>query len=105
MSAKPPAPQPSRWRKTIIQRRVSANVDYLRPYRWNWAAIVKPLDDSLSHQAEDLPRQTVRSLRYFWLDGLFAAISENFYLGFVTLFVLAYGASNGQVGTMTAVAN
>ncbi|MCA9946223.1 MAG: MFS transporter, partial [Anaerolineales bacterium] len=31
--------------------------------------------------------------------------SENFYLGFVTLFVLAYGASNGQVGTMTAVAN
>ena len=105
MSAKPPAPQPGRWRKIFIQRRVSANVDYLRPHRWNWAAIVKPLDESFSQQAEDLPRQTVRSLRYFWLDGLFAAISENFYLGFVTLFVLSYGASNGQVGTMTAVAN
>src|SRR5690606_11998532 len=53
----------------------------------------------------DMPWRTVRSLRYFWLDGLFAAISENFYLGLVTLYALAYGATNGQVGTMTAVAN
>jgi MFS family permease len=105
MSAKRPASPPGRWRKTFVQRRVSANVDYLRPHRLNWAAIVKPLDESLAHQAEDLAPQTVRSLRYFWLDGLFAAISENFYLGFMTLFALAYGATNGQVGTMTAVAN
>lgn len=105
MTTKQPPQQPSRWRKTFIQRRVSANVDYLRPHRLNWAAIVKPLDESLSQQAEDMPWGTVRSLRYFWLDGLFAAISENFYLGFVTLYALAYGASNGQVGTMTAVAN
>lgn len=105
MSPKQPTPQPSRWRKTFVQRRVSANVDYLRPHRLNWAAIVKPLDESLSHQAENLPHQAVRSLRYFWLDGLFAAVSENFYLGFVTLFALAYGATNGQVGTITAVAN
>ena len=105
MSAKKTPQPPRRWRKTFIQRRVSANVDYLRPHRLNWAAVVKPLDESLSHQGEDLPWRTVRSLRYFWLDGLFAAISENFYLGFVTLFVLAYGATNGQVGTMTAVAN
>ncbi|MAU00244.1 MAG: hypothetical protein CL608_24150 [Anaerolineaceae bacterium] len=105
MSAKRPTSSPGRWRKTFVQRRVSANVDYLRPHRLNWHAIVKPLDESLAHQAEDLAPQTVRSLRYFWLDGLFAAISENFYLGFVTLFVLAYGATNGQVGTMTAVAN
>ncbi len=105
MSKKRPASPPGRWRKTFVQRRVSANVDYLRPHRLNWSAIVKPLDESLAHQAEDLSPQTVRSLRYFWLDGLFAAISENFYLGFVTLFILAYGATNGQVGTMTAVAN
>lgn len=105
MSAKRPTSPPRRWRKTFVQRRVSANVDYLRPHRLNWSAIVKPLDESLAHQAEDLAPQTVRSLRYFWLDGLFAAISENFYLGFMTLFALAYGATNGQVGTMTAVAN
>ena len=104
MSTKQPT-QPSRWRKTFIQRRVSANVDYLRPHRLNWAAIVRPLDESLSQQAGDVPWQTVRSLRFFWLDGLFAAISENFYLGFVTLYALAYGATNGQVGTITAVAN
>lgn len=105
MSTKRPTSPPGRWRKTFVQRRVSANVDYLRPHRLNWAAIVRPLDESLAHQAEDLAPQTVRSLRYFWLDGLFAAISENFYLGFMTLFALAYGATNGQVGAMTAVAN
>ncbi|MBK7894240.1 MAG: MFS transporter [Candidatus Promineifilaceae bacterium] len=105
MSSKNSPQPPNRWRKTFIQRRVSANVDYLRPHRLNWSAIVKPLDDRLAHQADDLPWRTVRRLRYFWLDGLFAAISENFYLGFMTLFALAYGASNGQVGTMTAVAN
>ena len=105
MSAKRPASIPRRWRKTFVQRRVSANVDYLRPHRWNWYAIVRPLDHTLAQQAEDLTPRKVRSLRYFWLDGLFAAISENFYLGFVTLFALAYGATNGQVGTITAVAN
>ena len=47
----------------------------------------------------------LRDLRYFWIDGLFAAISENFYLGFVALFALAYGASNSQVGLMAAAAN
>ncbi|GJM41351.1 MAG: MFS transporter [Ardenticatenaceae bacterium] len=105
MPTKHPTSPPGRWRKTFIQRRLSANVDHLRPHRLNWSAIVKPLDESLAHQAEDLPPKAVRSLRYFWLDGLFSAISENFYLGFVTLFALAYGATNGQVGTLTAVAN
>ena len=105
MFAKRPPTHPGKWRKMFVQRRVSANVDHLRPHRLNWAAIVRPLDESLSHQAEELPPKAVRSLRYFWLDGLFSAISENFYLGFVTLFALAYGATNGQVGTITAVAN
>lgn len=105
MSTKRPASKPGQWRKTWIQRRVSANIDYLRPYRLNWSLIVKPLDENLASQAEDLPPKTVRSLRYFWLDGLFSAVSENFHLGFVVLFVLAFGATNGQVGTMTAVAN
>jgi len=97
---------PPRWRRTLIQRRVSARVDQLRPQRWNWSAIVQPLDRRLEIQAE-VPQtsEKIRSLRYFWLDGLFAAISENFYLGFVTLFALAYGASKGQVGLVTAAGN
>jgi MFS family permease len=48
---------------------------------------------------------SLRSLRYFWLDGLFAAISENFYLGYVALFALAYNASNSQVGLLAAATN
>jgi MFS family permease len=99
-------PTDSRWRKISIQRRVNARVDHLRPQRWNWSAVVRPLDRRLAEQSADvLPQVEVHSLRDFWLDGLFAAISENFYLGYVSLFALAYGATNGQVGLVTAVAN
>ncbi len=93
------------WR-SLVQRRISNNVDHLRPQRWNWYALVHPLDRAVERQAvRPLDTQQVRGLRYFWLDGIFATISENFYLGFITLFALAYGASNGQVGWLTAVAN
>jgi MFS family permease len=94
------------WRWTLIQRRVNARVDQLRPQRWNWGAIVWPLDRQLEFEVKETqPAGRIRNLRYFWLDGLFAAISENFYLGFVTLFALAYGASKGQIGLVTAVGN
>ncbi|MEZ4646090.1 MAG: MFS transporter [Chloroflexota bacterium] len=94
----------NRWH--FMQRRSNATVDHLRPQRWNWTVILRPLDRGLAKQAvEPLPFAQVRSLRFFWLDGLFAAISDNFYVGFVTLYALAYGASNGQVGWLTAVAN
>jgi hypothetical protein len=77
-------------RRFLIQRRVSAVVDHLRPQRWNWYALVRPLDDSLQRQAQmPVSRGRRRDLRFFWIDGLFAAISENFYLGFVALFALA----------------
>lgn len=89
-----------------IQRRINGTVDHLRPQRWNWSLLVQPLDRQLSQQSDEpLQPQQTRGLRYFWLDGFFSAVSENFYLGFVALFALAYGASNGQVGVVTAVAN
>jgi MFS family permease len=95
-----------RWRHSLIQRRISAQVDHLRPQRWSWTLLVRPLDQSLAHQAhEPLSGRSLRSLRNFWLDGLFAAVSENFYLGYVALFALAYGATNSQVGALAAVAN
>ena len=34
--------QAPRWRKNLIQRRVSTQVDHLRPQRWNWYALVRP---------------------------------------------------------------
>jgi MFS family permease len=94
------------WPKTLVQRRINATVDHLRPQRWNWYGLVRPLDRSLAHQVkEPLAPGRLRSLRYFWLDGLFAATSENFYLGYIALFALAYGANNSQVGLLAAVAN
>jgi MFS family permease len=90
----------------LVQRRVSAVVDHLRPQRWNWYAFIRPLDASLQRQAQmAVDGGRLRDLRYFWIDGLFAAISENFYLGFIALFALAYGATNSQVGLMAASAN
>jgi MFS family permease len=95
-----------RWGREDIQRRISARADHLRPQRWNWYGLVRPLDHSLVRQAhEPLQGGSLRSLRYFWLDGLFAAISENFYLGYVALFALAYKASNSQVGLLAATTN
>lgn len=101
-----PEHSPHGWRKTIIQRRINSQVDARRPHRWNWSAIVRPLDRRIATQADETQTFTqIRSLRYFWLDGLFAAISENFYLGFITLYALAFGASKGEVGLVTAAGN
>ena len=87
------------WRAHLLQRLSSGATDHLRPQRWNWSAVIRPLDRRLIEQTDNtlVPSQ-IFSLRYFWLDGLFAAISENFYLGFVPLFALAFGATSGQVG-------
>ncbi|GAB4564278.1 MAG: MFS transporter [Anaerolineae bacterium] len=69
------------------------------PIRW--------LDYNLERGArpQALPRDRLLGLRYFWLDSLFAAISDNFYVNFVALFALAYGATRGQIGLLTAAAN
>jgi MFS family permease len=47
----------------------------------------------------------VRRLRWFWLDGLLATISINFYSSFVPLFAAAYGATNTRIGQLSAVAS
>ena len=97
-------PRRSAWR-ALPQRRVSA-VDHLRPQRWNWSLVVSPVDNAVERQArQPLTRVQLVGLRFFWLDGLFSAISENFYLNFIPLFALAYGATNGQVGWVMALAN
>ena len=59
--------------------------------------LVRPLDVSLQRQAQrPISTTQVRSLRFFWLDGLFAAISENFFLGYIALFALAYGSTSAN---------
>ena len=89
----------------IPQRRIGV-FDHLRPQRWNWYLVRRPMERSLERQTpEPLTIRQTRNLRLFWLDGIFAAASEAFYLAFIPLFALAYGATNQQVGWITAVGN
>ncbi len=76
------------------------------PQNLHPSAIVHELDTSLEHLSrQPIDEEKVRGLRYFWFDGLFSSISLNFYANFVTLFALAYGASNAQLGQLTAIAS
>lgn len=100
--------QSSRWHRHVVQRRVS-RVDHLRPHRLNWEALKRPATAAAPHAeagAEDplTPRKVV-GIRYFWLDGLFTTVSENFHLGFIPLYALALGASTSDIGVLTALAN
>ncbi len=87
-------------------RRVTTALDYLRPQRWNWSALMRPLDSRIRAASEQrLDHSHVKSLRYFYLDGLFATLSENFFTGFVVLFALAWNATSSQIGLITAAGN
>ena len=90
----------------MVLRRAVTSFDYLRPQRWNWSALIQPLDSRLHSMAGgELQRRHVRALRFFWLDGLFSTMGENFFIGFVVLFALACGATTPQVGLITAAGN
>jgi len=89
----------------IPQRRIGV-FDHLRPQRWNWYLVRLPMERSIDQQApQPLTIRQVNNLRHFWLDGIFASASESFYLAFIPLFALAYGASNQEVGWITAIGN
>jgi MFS family permease len=45
------------------------------------------------------------NLRSFWFDGLFAASSNEILLAYLTLFLLALGATPAQVGLMSSLAS
>jgi MFS family permease len=91
--------------KYLPHRRIGP-FDQLRPQRWNWEYVKHPLDTTLSHHAtEPVTSTDLGNLRYFWLDGIFSATSEAFYLAYIPLFALAYGASNQQIGWIMAVGN
>jgi MFS family permease len=52
-----------------------------------------------------LPEKTRRNLRWFWYDGLFASASDNILLTYMTLYVLALGATRAQIGIMSALSS
>lgn len=49
--------------------------------------------------------KTRRNLRWFWVDGLFAAASDSIPLTFFTLYLLAIGAGKEQIGLLNSLTN
>lgn len=49
-----------------------------------------------------LASQAQKSLRWLWFDGMFASASDNIILNFVSLYLLALGGSEVQVGLMSS---
>jgi MFS family permease len=50
-----------------------------------------------------LPAISRRNLLNFWFDGLFAAASDTIPINYLTLYLLALGATSSQVGLFTAL--
>jgi len=87
-------------------QRVFSPRDHLRPQRWNWALINERLDRTVRRTSiEPLDPEHVGGLRRFLLDGFFSSFSENLAITFVPIFALAFGASNSEIGLLTAIAN
>jgi MFS family permease len=56
-------------------------------------------------QAVSLPEATRRNLRWFWFDGLFASASENIVITYLVLYLLAMGATRGQIGLLSSLSS
>ncbi len=52
-----------------------------------------------------LPDQAQRNLRWYFADGILASSQDAINLTYLTLFVLALGATKGQIGLMTSLAS
>ena len=55
--------------------------------------------------AASLPETLRNSLRWYYLDGVFSASQEAINVTYLTLFVLALGATKAQIGLMTSLAS
>lgn len=53
--------------------------------------------------AMSLPDEGRRNLTRYWFDGLFAAASDTIPINYLTLYLLALGATGSQVGLFTAL--
>jgi len=51
------------------------------------------------------PGEVQRNLRWFWFDGLFSSASESIVGNFVSLYILALGATQAQIGLMSSISN
>ncbi len=49
--------------------------------------------------------ETRRNLRWFWFDGLFVSAGDAILVSYLTLYILALGASPAQIGLLSSLAN
>ena len=52
-----------------------------------------------------VPQSYHRGMRAFWFDGLLATTSDAFYANYITLYLLALGATGTQIGWLTSIAS
>ncbi len=52
-----------------------------------------------------LPQESRRNLYRYWFDGLFAAVSDTIPINYLSLYLLAVGASGAQVGWFSALSS
>ncbi len=55
--------------------------------------------------ANHLPTESRRNLYRYWFDGLFAAASDTFPINYLTLYLLAIGATGAQVGWFNSLSS
>ena len=55
--------------------------------------------------ALELPERARQNLHWFWYDGLFSSASDNIIATYMTLYVLALGATRTQIGIMSALSS
>jgi MFS family permease len=49
--------------------------------------------------------QAQKNLRWFWFDGLFASAGDNIILNYISLYILALGGTEVQVGLMSSLSS
>lgn len=54
---------------------------------------------------DQLLPQTRQNLRWFWFDGLFASASESAIVTYQTLYILALGATDAQIGFLSSISS
>ncbi len=79
----------------------------LGPLRWDWqrfkrSAVLISLGGRWAYQ---LPYAVQRNLGWYWLDGVFAVASDNIAITYLSLFLLALGASPAQIGIQSALSS
>ena len=55
--------------------------------------------------AYSLPITTKKNLRWFWFDGFFSAGSDNILLAYLSVYILALGATRAQIGLMSSLSS